>query len=112
MKKVLYDTIQDNSYTTVRHGRVPSYSGVQLIRDGGQWIAGRGLGPLGGPDRITEIGSIKRIFSDADPQFWSKVARWLWLDGAAPASALQARGEKARRLVESILAKLAHRRKA
>ena len=52
--------IHDNSYTTVRYGHVPSYSGQAeiVLSDGSRWLA-IGHGPAGDAHTVSRDGYIE-----------------------------------------------------
>lgn len=50
--------IQDKSYTTVRYGRIRSYSGYEVIGEPGLRVLRMGFPPLGTAETITRPGEI------------------------------------------------------
>lgn len=53
--------IRDKSYTTVRYGRVRSYSGYEVIGEPGSRVLRVGWPPLGTAETITRPGEIVEL---------------------------------------------------
>lgn len=74
--------ITNNSYNTVRHGRVTSFTGYSLTGEVGQRILQVGHGPTGGPDYVGSPGRIVTCNeSDGPEEFRRRVARVRWQNG-------------------------------
>jgi len=75
--------IRDNSYETVRYGRVRSYSGYEVIGEPGSRVFRMGFPPLGTAETITRPGEIVEC-READigtREFELRVLDWQYAEG-------------------------------
>jgi hypothetical protein len=97
--------IRDNSYSTVRYGYVPSFSGAQLTRDGDEYVLTVGQRAIGTAGVLRAPGEIRTLREFAPrapdaPPFWYVAAARLWQDGQISARAASAPDLRAAVLVE------------
>jgi hypothetical protein len=74
--------ITNNSYNTLRHGRVTSFTGYSITGKVGNRVLQVGYGPTGGPDYIRSTGRIVTCNEcDGAEEFLRRVARVRWQNG-------------------------------
>jgi hypothetical protein len=75
--------IKDTSYNTVRYGRVPSFSGYEVVGAPGDRILRVGHGPTGGPDFVRLPGCIIEHSESAlgTKEFEARLGRVRWACG-------------------------------